>query len=60
MRIVDAMTRIRISTTVSFDLRSQAQYAVPDLNDASLMDRVRWPSSAPSTELPQGSTDRTG
>ena len=35
-----AMTRIRISTTVSDDLLSQARTALPDLNDASLMDRA--------------------
>ena len=35
-----AMTRIRISTTVSDDLLSQARIALPDLNDASLMDRA--------------------
>ena len=35
-----AMARIRISTTVSDDLLSQARNALPDLNDASLMDRA--------------------
>ena len=34
------MTRIRISTTVSDDLLGQARAAMPDLNDASLMDRA--------------------
>ena len=34
------MARIRISTTVSDDLLSQARTALPDLNDASLMDRA--------------------
>ncbi len=34
------MPRIRISTTVSDDLLSQARAVLPDLNDASLMDRA--------------------
>lgn len=34
------MTRIRISTTVSDDLLGRARAALPDLNDASLMDRA--------------------
>ena len=34
------MSRIRISTTVSDDLLSQARTALPDLNVASLMDRA--------------------
>ena len=34
------MARIRISTTVSDDLLSQARAVMPDLNDASLMDRA--------------------
>ena len=35
-----AMARIRISTTVSDDLLSRARAALPDLNDASLIDRA--------------------
>lgn len=34
------MARIRISTTVSHDLLNQARDVLPDLNDASLMDRA--------------------
>ena len=34
------MPRIRISTTVSDDLLCQARTALPDLNDASLLDRA--------------------
>ena len=34
------MTRVRISTTVSDELLGQARAALPDLNDASLMDRA--------------------
>lgn len=34
------MTRVRISTTVSDGLLSQARAAMPDLNDASLIDRA--------------------
>ena len=34
------MPRIRISTTVSDELLTQARAALPDLNDATLMDRA--------------------
>ena len=34
------MARVRISTTVSGDLLSEARAAMPDLKDASLLDRA--------------------
>ncbi len=35
-----AMPRIRVSTTVSDGLLEQARAALPDLNDATLLDRA--------------------
>ena len=36
----NAITRVRISTTVSDELLGEARAALPGLNDASLMDRA--------------------
>ena len=38
--IVDPMSRVRISTTVSEELLGQARDVLPDLDDASLFDRA--------------------